>query len=156
VFLKGKDFHSIVIVIPPDVSKFYPAFKKLTAESSGTRPRQGREEQKLKIDFKVPLSSTLVHMVKRVILQARNADTTDSNRFRHRDDGTFRQESEGGRDVGPGRVIGDIRSRQRSRLIVRKQAESPEESPPLRSTFSNQFWADSEYCTRFRDDYPVL
>jgi hypothetical protein len=137
VFLKGKDLHSIVIVVPPDVSKFYPVFKKLTAGSSGTRPRQGRKEEKPNIDSKVPLSSTFAQMVKKVILQPRNADTTDSKRLRHRDDGTFHQESEGGRDVGTCRVIGYIRSRQRSRLMVRKQAQSPEASPPRRSTFSN-------------------
>jgi hypothetical protein len=31
VFLKGKNFHSIVIVVPLHVSKFYRALKKLTA-----------------------------------------------------------------------------------------------------------------------------
>jgi hypothetical protein len=31
VFLKGKNFHSIVIVVPLHVSKFYRVLKKLTA-----------------------------------------------------------------------------------------------------------------------------
>jgi hypothetical protein len=31
VLLKGKDFHSIVIVVPLHVSKFYRVLKKLTA-----------------------------------------------------------------------------------------------------------------------------
>jgi hypothetical protein len=33
VFLKGKNFHSIVIVVPLHVSKFYRVLKKLTAYS---------------------------------------------------------------------------------------------------------------------------
>jgi hypothetical protein len=35
IFLKGKNFHSIVIVVPLHVSKFYRVLKKLRAEGRG-------------------------------------------------------------------------------------------------------------------------
>jgi hypothetical protein len=39
VFLKGKSFHSIVIVVPLHVSKFYRVLKKLTAHSGPASKR---------------------------------------------------------------------------------------------------------------------
>jgi hypothetical protein len=42
VFLKGENFHSIVIVVPLHVSKFYRVIKKLTAY---IRPRGGKHKK---------------------------------------------------------------------------------------------------------------
>jgi hypothetical protein len=60
VFLKGKNFHSIVIVVPLGVSKFSRVLKKLTASREGMCGSLNR------LIFSVPTRSKYRSLAKRV------------------------------------------------------------------------------------------